>query len=133
VEAALAHWRDPDSGIWEVRGELRHFTSSKVMCSVAVDRGACLARIRQDHELAERWAAAAAEIHADFCAHGLADRGVFTQSYGSDTLDASLLLLPAVRFLPRDDPRIRATVLVLAEALTEEGLVLRHRPETRPL
>lgn len=130
VEAALAHWREPDCGIWEVRGELRYFTSSKVMCWVAVDRGARLARIREAHELAERWEAAAEQIHADICANGLDDRGVFTQSYGSGTLDASLLLLPLVRFLPPDDPRIRATVMAIAEELTDEGLVLRYRTET---
>jgi GH15 family glucan-1,4-alpha-glucosidase len=130
VEAALAHWREPDCGIWEVRGELRHFTSSKVMCWVAIDRGARLARIREAHELADCWENAAAEIEKDICAHGLDDRGAFTQSYGSGTLDASLLLLPLVRFLPPDDPRIRATVMAIAEELTEDGLVLRYRTET---
>ena len=70
VEAALAHWRDPDCGIWEVRGEPRHFTSSKLMCWVAADRGARLARLRADDATAERWETAAAEIHADICAKG---------------------------------------------------------------
>ena len=81
VEAALEHWREPDRGIWEVRGEPQHFTSSKVMCWVAADRGARLARLREDDELAERWQAAADEIHADICANGVDERGVFTQHY----------------------------------------------------
>ena len=105
VEAALAHWREPDRGIWEVRGEPKHFTSSKVMCWVALDRGARLARLRDDDELAARWQADADEIHADICANGVDERGVFTQYYGTTALDASLLLMPLVRFLPADDPR----------------------------
>jgi alpha,alpha-trehalase len=127
VEAALAHWQERDRGIWEVRGEPKHFTSSKLMCWVAADRGARLARIRQDSAMADCWAAAAEEMHADICAHGLNDRGVFVQHYETDALDASLLLMPLVRFLPPDDPRIRATVLAIADELTENGLVLRYR------
>jgi GH15 family glucan-1,4-alpha-glucosidase len=127
VECALRYWRDPDRGIWEVRGEPRHFTSSKVMCWVAADRGARLARLREEWDLAIRWQAAADQMHADICAHGLDSRGVFVQSYGSDSLDASLLLVPLFRFLPGDDPRVRATVLAIADELTEDGLVLRYR------
>jgi len=127
VEAALANWDKPDRGIWEIRGEPQHFTSSKVMCWVAADRGARLARLREETDLAARWQAAADEIHADVLANGLDDRGVFTQHYGSDALDASLLLVPLVRFLPHDDPRVRATVLAIADELTVEGLVLRYR------
>ena len=127
VDAALANWRDPDRGIWEVRGKPRHFTSSKLMCWVAVDRGARLARIRADEATALRWEAAAAEIHADICANGLDQRGVFVQHYETKALDASVLLMPLVRFLPPDDQRIRDTVLAIAEELTEEGLVLRYR------
>jgi alpha,alpha-trehalase len=129
VEAALAHWREPDRGIWEVRGAPRHFTSSKVMCWVAADRGARLARLREETELAERWQAAADEIHADICANGLDDRGVFTQHYDTTALDASLLLMPLVRFLLPDDERIRRTVLAIADELTVDGLVLRYRVE----
>jgi GH15 family glucan-1,4-alpha-glucosidase len=77
VEAAIANWRKPDRGIWEVRGEPQHFTSSKMFCWVACDRGARLAEIREDWEQAERWRAAADEIHADVCEHGVDDRGVF--------------------------------------------------------
>jgi len=127
VESALTKWRDPDRGIWEVRGDPKHFTSSKLMCWVAADRGARLARIRNDERMATRWAEAAAEIHADICANGVDERGVFVQHYETDALDASLLMLPLVRFLPPDDPRIRATVLAIADELTENGLVLRYR------
>jgi GH15 family glucan-1,4-alpha-glucosidase len=129
VEAALEHWREPDRGMWEVRGEPKHFTSSKMMCWVAADRGARLARLRQETELAERWEAAAQEIHDDICARGVDERGVFTQHYDTDALDASLLLMPLIRFLPPEDDRVRATVLAIAEELTEDGLVLRYRTE----
>ena len=127
VEQALHRWREPDRGVWEVRGEPRHFTSSKVMCWVAADRGSRLAWLREDIEAAERWRSAADEIQADVCEHALDDRGVFTQHYDTDALDASCLLLPLLRFLPADDERIRATVLAIADELTVDGLVLRYR------
>ncbi len=126
VEHALEHWREPDRGIWEVRGEPKHFTSSKLMCWVAADRGARLAVIRDDLDAARSWRKAADEIHADICANALDERGVFVQHYDTTALDASLLLMPLLRFLPRDDPRIRATVLTIADELTNDGLVLRY-------
>ena len=129
VEDALAHWREPDRGIWEVRGDPKHFTSSKVMCWVAADRGARLARLREDFEYATLWQAAADEIKADVLANGLDDRGVFTQHYDTRALDASLLLMPLVRFLPASDERVRRTVMAIADELTENGLVLRYRTE----
>ena len=129
VEQAIQHWREPDRGIWEVRGEPMHFTSSKLFCWVAVDRGARLARRRGEKALEQKWRAVADEIHADICANGVDDRGVFTQYYGTKALDASLLLLPLVRFLPKDDERIKATVLAIADELTVDGLVLRYRVE----
>ncbi len=129
VEMAIEHWREPDRGIWEVRGEPRHFTSSKVFCWVACDRGARLAEIREDWEHAKRWRAAADEIHADVCEHGIDERGVFVQHYNGKALDAALLLMPLLRFLPPDDERIRATVNAIAEELTEDGLVLRYRTD----
>jgi GH15 family glucan-1,4-alpha-glucosidase len=129
VGAALKHWREPDAGIWEVRGELRHFTSSKIMCWVAVDRGARLARMVGEHGKAAEWELAAAEIKEDILTHGVDERGVFTQYYGSSSLDASLLLAPLVRFLPSDDPRIRDTVLAIRKELTVDGLVLRYLVE----
>jgi alpha,alpha-trehalase len=127
VEKALECWREPDRGIWEVRGDPKHFTSSKMMCWVAADRGARLAQIRADEAVAARWQAGADEIHADICTHGVDERGVFVQHYDTTALDGSLLLMPLVRFLPPDDPRIRATVLAIADELTENGLVLRYR------
>jgi GH15 family glucan-1,4-alpha-glucosidase len=129
VETALERWREPDHGVWEVRGEPKHFTSSKMMCWVALDRGARLARLRHDSQMAERWGAAADEIHAEMCERGLNERGVFVQHYETSALDASLLLMPLVRFLPGSDPRIRDTVLAIADELTEEGLVHRYRVE----
>ncbi|HWL96603.1 MAG TPA: glycoside hydrolase family 15 protein [Nocardioidaceae bacterium] len=127
VEAALSHWEEPDRGIWEVRGEPQHFTSSKVMCWVAADRGADLARLRGEVETAERWEKAAAQIKDDICTHGVDERGVLVQRYGASALDASALLAVLVGFLPPDDPRIVATVLAIADELTEHGLVLRYR------
>jgi alpha,alpha-trehalase len=127
VEAALANWREPDFGIWEVRGPPRHFTSSKVMCWVAADRGARLAEMRGDLEYAARWQSAAEEIKADVLANALDERGVFCQHYETTALDASVLLMPLVRFLPPEDPRVRNTVLAIADELTDDGLVLRYR------
>jgi alpha,alpha-trehalase len=129
VEHALRRWREPDRGIWEVRGEPKHFTSSKLMCWVAADRGARLARVRDDTDSAVRWQQAADEIHADICANAIDERGVFCQHYETTALDASLLLMPLLRFLPTDDPRIRATVLAIADELTSDGLVLRYQTE----
>ena len=127
VEQAIEHWREPDRGIWEVRGDPKHFTSSKVMCWVALDRGSKLARIRDEPELADQWRAIADEIQADILANGVDERGVFTQSYGSPSLDASNLLIPLLRFLPPDDDRVRATVLAIADELSVDGLVLRYK------
>ena len=129
VEMALANWREPDRGLWEVRGEPKHFTSSKLMCWVAVDRGARLAEIREDTDRALAWQAAADEIKADICENALDERGVFCQHYDTTALDASVLLMPLVRFMPAEDERIRATVLAIADELTVDGLVLRYRVE----
>jgi GH15 family glucan-1,4-alpha-glucosidase len=129
VEEAIEHWREPDHGIWEVRGEPQHFTSSKVMCWVALDRGAKLAELEGEKASAQQWRAIAEEIKADILANGVDSRGVFVQRYGSDALDASLLLVVLNRFLPADDPRVRNTVLAIADELTQDGLVLRYRVE----
>jgi GH15 family glucan-1,4-alpha-glucosidase len=131
VEEAIEHWREPDRGIWEVRGEPQHFTSSKIMCWVALDRGAKLAELHGWTSYIEQWRGIAEEIKADILAHGVDSRGVLTQRYGDDALDASLLLAVLTRFLPADDPRLRATVLAIADELTIDGLVLRyHTHET---
>jgi alpha,alpha-trehalase len=127
VEEAMKHWRDPDRGIWEVRGDPKHFTSSKVMCWVALDRGARLAELREDTDMALAWQAESDQIKADILEHGVDDRGVFVQHYDTTGLDASCLLIPLVRFLPADDERVRATVLAIADELTHDGLVLRYR------
>jgi GH15 family glucan-1,4-alpha-glucosidase len=129
VEGAIAHWREPDQGIWELRGPAQHFTSSKIMCWVACDRGARLAEVMDRPEMAERWQAEAETIRTDILSKAVDERGVLTQSYGSTALDASLLLAPLLRFLPADDPRIRATVTTIEEELTFDGLVLRYRVE----
>jgi GH15 family glucan-1,4-alpha-glucosidase len=127
VEKAVEAWHEPDRGIWEVRGEPRHFVSSKVFCWVACDRGARLARLRDDGGHAERWQAVADEIRADVLAKGVDDRGVFVQHYETTALDASCLMLPLLRFLPPDDPRIVATVEAIADELTVDGLVRRYK------
>ncbi len=130
VEQAMAHWREPDRGIWEVRGEPKHFTSSKVFCWVACDRGARLARLRNDAERAATWQAVADEIHADVLANGVDPAtGRFVQYYGGTALDAALLLIPLFRFLPADDERVRKTIDGIADELTQDGLVLRYRVE----
>jgi GH15 family glucan-1,4-alpha-glucosidase len=129
VEAAIAHWREPDRGIWEVRGEPKHFTSSKMFCWVACDRGSRLAEVREDFDHATAWRDVADEIHADVCEYGVDARGVFVQHYDTTALDASLLLMPLLRFLPPRDERVRRTVLAIADELTEDGLVLRYRTE----
>ena len=129
VDKAIAAWREPDRGIWEVRGEPKHFTSSKVMCWVACDRGARLARLREDWERAERWQEAANDIRDDVLEHGVDERGVFVQHYDTTALDASCLMLILVRFLPPTDERIVATVNAIADELTSDGLVLRYRTD----
>jgi alpha,alpha-trehalase len=128
VEAAIDAWHEPDQGIWESRGEPQHYVSSKLMIWVAVDRGVRLARGLGFDEIADDWAATAAEIRAEILERGVRD-GVFRQHYDTDALDASLLLIPLLRFLPPDDPRVGATVNAISESLTEHGLVLRYRVE----
>ena len=129
VEAAIKHWREPDQGLWEVRGAAQNFTGSKVLCWVAVDRGAKLAQLRGDEGHAAEWRKVAEEIHADVCANGTDNRGVFCQHYETTALDASALLIPLLGFLPPEDERVRSTVLAIADELTEDELVLRYRVE----
>jgi GH15 family glucan-1,4-alpha-glucosidase len=130
VDATLANWRKSDQGVWEVRGEPQHFTSSKVMCWLAVHTGAKLARIREKESgLADKWQAAAEEIKADVCENAVSERGVFRQHYKTDALDASLLVIPLLGFLPPDDPRVRATVLAIADELSVDDLILRYKVE----
>jgi GH15 family glucan-1,4-alpha-glucosidase len=128
VEQAAEHWREKDRGIWALRGEPQHYTSSKAMCWCACDRGARLALLREQIDLAERWQATADEIREDVLANALDERGVFTMHYDTSELDASVLLLPLTRFLPPDDYRIRNTVFAISDELMENGIVLRHHP-----
>jgi GH15 family glucan-1,4-alpha-glucosidase len=130
VETALSSWKDADRGIWEMRGEPQHFTFSKVMCWVAADRGARLAALRGEKERADEWWRAAQDIHADICENALGSNGGFTQAYGSDELDASLLQLPMLGFLPPQDERIRATVFAIADAASDGTFVYRYRTES---
>ncbi|MFL5782834.1 MAG: glycoside hydrolase family 15 protein [Thermoleophilaceae bacterium] len=127
VRCASQVWQNPDQGIWEARGEPRHYTSSKLMCWVAMDRGARLAETYGDPDLAAGWQETADQIHHEILTRGLSDKGVFRQHYDTDALDASLLLMPIVRFLKPDDERLHNTVLAIAHDLTEHGLVLRYK------
>ncbi|HEV7162372.1 MAG TPA: glycoside hydrolase family 15 protein [Solirubrobacteraceae bacterium] len=129
VHCAAKAWKEPDQGIWEARGEPRHYVSSKLMCWVAMDRGARLAERRGHVDQAEEWQALADEIREDILDRGVDKRGVFRQHYETDALDASNLLVPLVRFLPPEDERVRATVMAIREELTEGGLVLRYRTD----
>jgi alpha,alpha-trehalase len=126
VEAAIEAWSHPDQGIWESRGEPQHYVSSKLMIWVAVDRGVRLARAQGFDGIADEWQEKAAEFKAEILERGIRD-GVFRQHYDTDTLDASLLLIPLFRFLPPDDPRVRDTVNAIAADLTENGLVCRYK------
>jgi GH15 family glucan-1,4-alpha-glucosidase len=123
-------WRSPDNGIWEIRGEPQHFVHSKVMAWVAFDRAV---RTTEEYGLEgdlERWRALRDEIHEEVCREGFDERlESFTQYYGSGTLDASLLLIPLVGFLPCRDPRVRGTIEAVRRDLTWDGLVLRYRNE----
>jgi GH15 family glucan-1,4-alpha-glucosidase len=129
VEFVVKHWREPDEGIWEIRGPRRHFTHSKVMAWVALDRAVkAIEEFNFEGEL-ERWRGLRQEIHDDVCAHGFnAQRGAFTQHYASDQLDASCLMIPLVGFLPPNDPRITATVQAIRRELMFGGLVYRYHP-----
>jgi alpha,alpha-trehalase len=129
VEQAIKHAGDPDQGIWEIRGEPQYFTGSKVLCWVAMDRGSDLAAARND-ERAQRWRKEADTLKAEILDQGVDKRGRFRQQYGNDELDASLLLIPILGFLPPDDERVRNTVLAIADELTEDGLVLRYKVDT---
>ena len=127
VDEAVEQAPEPDQGIWEMRGDPKHFVASKVMCWVAADRGSRLAHNRDDEERGERWRAAADAIKAEVLEKGVDERGVFVQHYDTKDLDASNLLIPIMGFLPPDDERVRASVLAIADELTQDGLVLRYR------
>ena len=127
ARCAEAIWREPDQGIWEARGKPQHYVSSKLMCWVALNRAAVLAEIRADDSLSDGWHATAEEIKQDILAHGLTADGVLRQHYETDSLDASTLLAAMFGFLPPDDERLHASVLAIADHLTDDGFVLRYR------
>ncbi len=121
-------WREPDDGIWEVRGPRRHFTHSKVMAWVAIDRAIKMAEKYDFPGPVDRWKKVREEIHDQVCDQGYnASKGSFTQYYGSDQLDASLLMIPLVGFLPAHDPRVRGTIEAIERELVDGGFVLRYR------
>jgi GH15 family glucan-1,4-alpha-glucosidase len=123
-------WQEPDEGIWEVRGPRQHFTHSKVMAWVAFDRAVKAVERFGLEGPVDEWRSIRARIHHDVCTCAFdAARGTFTQAYGSDQLDASLLMLPLVGFLPASDPRILGTVHAIEQHLVHDGFVLRYRSE----
>ncbi|MEU1312028.1 glycoside hydrolase family 15 protein [Streptomyces cinnamoneus] len=130
-----AHWRAPDEGLWEVRGPRRHFVHSKVMAWVAADRA--VRALEADPGLEgdrEGWRAMRDEVHREVCERGYdAERGTFTQSYGSHELDAATLLIPRVGFLPPDDPRVVGTVDAVHRELAHGGFVRRYSGEGPPV
>jgi GH15 family glucan-1,4-alpha-glucosidase len=120
-------WREPDDGLWEVRGDRRHFTHSKVMCWVAFDRASTVAGELGDHDRAARWRRIADDIHAEICIKGYdPEIGSFVQSYGARQLDASLLQIPLVGFLPPSDARVRGTITAIERRLMNDGFVMRY-------
>jgi alpha,alpha-trehalase len=128
AECATKVWREPDQGIWEARGEPKHYVSSKLMCWVALDRAARIAAIAGEPDQEKVWRATADEIHADILEHGLRE-GVLRQHYDTDALDASTLLAAIFGFLAADDERMRKSVEAIADDLTEDGFVLRYRTD----
>ena len=133
IEFLESVWNEPDEGIWEVRGPRRHFTHSKVMAWVAFDRAIKIATISGYEGRVDRWTALRDEIHADVCRRGFnAERGAFTQYYGATELDASLLMIPLVGFLPPEDPRVAATTAAIERELMDGGFVKRYRSAAAP-
>ena len=127
VDFVAAHWREPDEGIWEIRGPRRHFTHSKMMAWVAVDRAVKAVERFGLKGPVDDWRRLRDEIHAQVCTSGFdARRGCFVQHYGSTDLDASLLLMPLVGFLPPEDERVRATIDAIRRELVYDGLVIRY-------
>jgi GH15 family glucan-1,4-alpha-glucosidase len=135
IERALldfldTHWKEPDEGIWEVRGPRRHFTHSKMMAWVAFDRAVRAVERYGLEGPVERWRTRRDEVHTQVCGEGFdAERGAFIQSFGSKRLDASLLMMPLVGFLPATDSRVLATVAAIQRELTTDGFVSRYAPD----
>jgi alpha,alpha-trehalase len=131
ADAAAARWEEKDHGLWEMRDEPRHFVHSKLMCWVALDRAIAMADRIGGEDRVPPWTAVREEIRTAILEEGWSEKaGAFAQSFGSDALDASSLVMPIVGFLPADDPRMRSTIEAVAERLTDErGLVYRYRSE----
>lgn len=127
VEWLESNWTEPDEGLWEVRGPRRKFTHSKVMAWVAIDRVIKMVERHGHRGPLDRWRRVRAEIHEDVCRYGWSERrGSFTQYYGGEELDASLLLIPLVGFLPHHDPRVSGTIRAVERDLLEDGFVRRY-------
>jgi alpha,alpha-trehalase len=126
AECATKVWREPDQGIWEARGDPKHYVSSKLMGWVALDRACQLAAVAGEPKLETQWRTTAQEIHADILEHGVRD-GILRQHYDTDALDASTLLAAMFGFLPGTDERLHKSVLAIADDLTEDGFVLRYK------
>jgi GH15 family glucan-1,4-alpha-glucosidase len=131
ADTAAARWGETDQGIWEVRGEAREFVYSKLMCWVALDRAIAMAPQLKAQDHVERWSRIREEIREAILERGWSEKaGAFAQSFGSDELDASNLMMPIVGFLPADDPRMLATIRATEKGLTDDrGLVYRYRAE----
>jgi GH15 family glucan-1,4-alpha-glucosidase len=134
LRAMVAHleniWQEPDEGIWETRGGRQHFTYSKVMAWVAFDRAIKAAGLLHADAPVERWQKVRSKIHQEICNKAWNEKlGSFVQSYGSEHLDASLLLMPMVGFLPPEDPRVKGTLKAIEQNLMSDGLVLRYNTE----
>jgi GH15 family glucan-1,4-alpha-glucosidase len=124
------NWQQPDNSLWEVRGPRRHFVHSKVMAWAGLDRAVSAVHKHGLDGPRDRWRATRDQIHADVCRNGYdADRNTFTQFYGSHGVDAALLLIPRVGFLPYDDRRITGTIAAVQDDLCQEGFLLRYRPQ----
>jgi GH15 family glucan-1,4-alpha-glucosidase len=129
VDFVVKNWDEPDEGIWEIRGPRRHFTHSKIMAWVAVDRGIKAVEQFGRPGDADLWRMTRSAIHEDVCAKGFHPGvGAFTQYYGSELLDASVLMLPLVGFLPATDPRMISTVEAVQRELVIDGMVYRYHP-----
>lgn len=131
VDALATHWDEPDNGLWEIRGPLRHFTHSRVMVWAAFDRAV---RAVEEHGYqgdVERWRELRDAVHAEVCERGWDERRqTFTQHYETEEVDASLLLIPLVGFLPPDDPRVHGTIAAIEQDLMRGGFLLRYRTES---
>jgi GH15 family glucan-1,4-alpha-glucosidase len=134
IRAMVQHlekiWQEPDEGIWETRGGRQHFTYSKVMAWVAFDRAIKAAGLLHADAPVERWQKVRTRIHEEICSKAWNEKlGSFVQSYGSEHLDASLLLMPLMGFLPPQDPRVQGTLKAIEQNLMSGGLVLRYNTE----